>query len=436
MFFDASLPPDPQCAEAWCDDETEPEAFELPDTIDRLIEISSVVTMQAAQRLIGVDVLRREFLAAAVAHGRSLTDVVERSVRLEIAAALRVAENEAGVMLALGEALVDRYPAVLDSFAAARMTERHARTLVDALDALEPEFRTQILDPAIELAEELPVGAFRRRLNALAETVRATTLTARHDTALARRRVVLQPDHDAMTWVMALMPAVEAHAIWARATAIAKVLLAQDGEERTLDQLRADVMADLLIEGDTTSHPARARGIRATVAVTVPVLTLLDDASSGSEPALVEGVGPIPIARARELAGASEGWMRVLTHPETGMVLSVGRDRYRPPPALRRLVAWRADRCMAPGCGIPASRCQIDHRLAWEDGGETRLDNLNPLCIGHHTVKHHGGWRVLDVEGGYGAVEWISPTGRRYVVEPERKVPVFRTHGPTGPPPF
>ena len=77
---------------------------------------------------------------------------------------------------------------------------------------------------------------------------------------------------------------------------------------------------------------------------------------------MVEGVGPIPVERARELAGGADAWMRVLTHPETGMVLSVGRDQYRPPPALRRLVKWRADRCMGPGCGIPASRCEIDHR--------------------------------------------------------------------------
>ena len=201
---------------------------------------------------------------------------------------------------------------------------------------------------------------------------------------------------------------------------MAKVILAQAGETRTLDQVRADVIADLLIDGRTDVHPAEAQGIRATVAVTVPVLALLDQAPEGTEPAVVEGIGPIPLERARELAGGAEGWMRVLTHPENGMVLSVGRDRYSPPPNLRRLVKWRADRCMGPGCGVPASRCEIDHRIAWEHGGETRLENLNPFCKGHHIVKHHGGWTVRDVEGSFGAVEWISPTGRRYIVHPER----------------
>jgi hypothetical protein len=250
-----------------------------------------------------------------------------------------------------------------------------------------------------------------------------------------------------MAWTHKLGPAVEARAEFDRATAMAKIILAQEGETRTLDQIRADVMGDLLIEGTTTAHPAEARGIRASVVVTVPVLALLaqddqDVAASGSDPATVEGVGPIPIAKARELCGADATWMRVLTHPETGMVLSVGRTNYSPPASLKRLVKWRADRCMGPGCGMPASRCDVDHTVAWEHGGDTALENLAPLCRGHHMVKHHGGWRLRQVPGTGGAVEWISPTGRRYVVAPERRVPVFSVSddiasaGSSDPPPF
>jgi hypothetical protein len=116
--------------------------------------------------------------------------------------------------------------------------------------------------------------------------------------------------------------------------------------------------------------------------------------------------------------------MRILTHPETGIVLSVGRDKYRPPADLRRLVRWRSETCMAPGCTIPASRCEIDHRIAWIEGGTTELNNLNPLCKGHHTVKHHGRWRVQP-DGTGGALTWTSPAGRTYQVHPERPVVMF-----------
>lgn len=41
-------------------------------------------------------------------------------------------------------------------------------------------------------------------------------------------------------------------------------------------------------------------------------------------------------------------------------------------------------------------------------------------------MKHHGGWQVRQVADSGGVLEWTSPAGRRYVVEPERRVPVFR----------
>ena len=49
---------------------------------------------------------------------------------------------------------------------------------------------------------------------------------------------------------------------------------------------------------------------------------------------------------------------------------------------------------MAPGCGVPATGCRLDHTIPWENGGHTAVDNLAPLCQGNHTVKHHGGWQV------------------------------------------
>ncbi|SIT82907.1 HNH endonuclease signature motif containing protein [Microbacterium sp. RU33B] len=398
-------------------------AVEL-DAVDRVVEVADMMAVFAADRLVRVDALRLEACAEAERFGRGLTGVVERSVRLELAAALRITEHAAGDLMAAAEALVHRYPAALASLGRARMTERHAQILVGELDVASPATRDAVLGRAVALAEEQPVGSFRRMLKKLIAAEESVTLAQRHAEALTRRRVVVEHVEDGMAWLHALIPSVEAHAILGRATAIAKVLAAEECEERTRDQLRADALCDLLIEGEATAHPASARGIRATVNVTVPVLSLLDEEATG--PAVVEGVGPIPRERARELCGGAEGWTRILTHPETGMVLSVGREQYRPPEALRRLVRWRADRCMAPGCGMPASRCEIDHTLAWDHGGDTSLGNLAPLCKGHHTVKHHGGWTVRQIDDSGGAIEWTSPTGRRYLVRPERPVPVFR----------
>jgi hypothetical protein len=425
-----------------------------PDAIDRVVELAAGMAAYAANRAVALDAARREALADGSPYGAAGAAIALRSLRLELAAAMRITERAVEALMWQAEALVHRYPAVLASLGGARMTERHADILIDLVDPVEPDLRDAVVTRAIALAETEPAGTFRRSLKSLIDTVRSATLEQRHTDALQRRRVAIEPGTDGMAWLHAYLPAVEAHAIHDRLTAIATAVTTHHNrgsdpaegvpapDTRTRDQTRADVFADLLIDGDTAAHPAAARGIRATVAVTVPALRLLDaDAGAGAgEPAVVEGVGPIPLSRARELCGGAAGWMRILTHPETGMVLSVGRDQYRPPASLRRLVQWQSDRCMGPGCGVPARRCEIDHTTAWEHGGRTALRNLSPLCVGHHTLKHHGGWSVIQPADGGGDIHWTSPTGRHYVVHPTRRVPVFTTDppGPAGDasPPF
>jgi len=412
-------------------DTSPPEGVEewtpVPDAVDLVLECAAMESTLAAQRLIRIDAMRRELLLDAEGRGSATVEIIERSIRLELAAAMRITEYSAGRMIVHAEALVRRYPQVLDSLHAARITPKHAEVLADDLAQLMPELRGQVVDRALVLAEAEPVGTFRRALRSLLATVQAASLEERYRAALQTRRVAMERGYDGVGDLLLRAPEVALQAIFDRATAIAKTIVGGEGETRTLDQVRADVLCDLLIDGVTDAMPSAARGIRAQVVVTVPVLSLLAEEPDGTaDPAVVEGVGPIPMSVAKELCGGDGLWMRVLTHPETGTVLSVGRDQYRPPAMLRRLVKWRADRCMAPGCWMPASRCEIDHQVDWQFGGETSLENNAPFCKGHHIVKHHGDWTVGQIDGSGGAVEWISPTGRRYVVQPERRVPVFR----------
>ena len=411
------------------DERTDPEPL---DALDLVVEAADVMAAFAAERLSRIADLHAQMLADARRRGAVSSEIVERSARLELAAALRVTEHAAGRLLAVADAVVRRYPAVLSALSRARVTERHAELLVDALELALPEHRDALLSRGLDLARQEPVGAFRRSLARLVESLQESSRAERHESALTGRRVVVEPAADGMAWLTACLPAVEAHAIHGRLTAMAAILTACADESRTLDQVRADVLCDLLIDGVADPLPVGARGIRASVVVTVPVLALLAEGGEvpeGCDAPTVEGVGPIPLDVARELCGGADGWTRVLTHPGTGMVLSVGRERYQPPPSLRRLAKWRAERCMAPGCGIPAGRCQIDHTVAWEHGGSTSLENLAPMCRGHHTIKHHGGWTVRQLDGSGGALEWRSPAGRRYRVAPERRVPVFRVTG-------
>lgn len=96
-----------------------------------------------------------------------------------------------------------------------------------------------------------------------------------------------------------------------------------------------------------------------------------------------------------------------------GALLDVGRARYEVSEAQRDYIVQRDVTCRFPGCGRRASACQIDHAVAWEDGGPTDADNLGALCARHHNLKTHAGWEIVSTEAD-GTCVWQSPRRRRY----------------------
>src|SRR4051794_24264515 len=124
-------------AAVWPEDSFAPE---LPDALDLVCEVADVMSVLAAQRLVRIDELRREALEIAAQKGHQLIEVAERSVRLELAAGLRITEHAAEDLIRMADALIHRYPSALDSLAHAGMTERHASILIELLDEVEPEF--------------------------------------------------------------------------------------------------------------------------------------------------------------------------------------------------------------------------------------------------------------------------------------------------------
>jgi len=63
--------------------------------------------------------------------------------------------------------------------------------------------------------------------------------------------------------------------------------------------------------------------------------------------------------------------------------------------------------CVVPGCNKRVG-LEIDHyRVAFADGGETKLENLARICRFHHYLKTHAGYRLT---GAPGAWRWLTPT--------------------------
>ena len=158
----------------------------------------------------------------------------------------------------------------------------------------------------------------------------------------------------------------------------------------------------------------------------LPLTTLLGVTDNPGEAA---GIGPLHADTARLLACALAGhratrWQITLTDDD-GHALATGTARgspgtgppgsgsggwtvkvtaepiatshcdhrncepgHDPSPALQRLVRARTATCTGPGCRRPAAQCDLDHSLAYDDGGITCECGIGPRCPpSHQTVS-------------------------------------------------
>ena len=146
------------------------------------------------------------------------------------------------------------------------------------------------------------------------------------------------------------------------------------------------------------------------------------------QPAELVGHGPIPASLAREVA-ADGVWRRLVTDPLSGTLLDHGRTTYHPPAGLADHVRARDVYCRFPGCRKRAADAELDHVIAWSDGGTTSEQNLRGYCTHHHLLKGNApGWRVRAHPDG--ALTWITPTGHRHTTQAYDYGPE-----PPGPPP-
>jgi hypothetical protein len=343
-----------------------------------------------------------------------------RALRAELASALRIPERTAEAQLAVSESLVNDLPDTLAALVAGEISYRHAQIMVDHTRSLDTAALRALEAVALPFARNLTASKFERKIRSLRERANPETIRERHVRAVTDREIVFDPGQDGMAWLSAYLPAAEALGAYNRVSELAATLQCP-GEERTLTQLRADVFRDLLIDGEAGDQVS---GVTAKVFVTVPVLTLLDrDELLGHElPATLDGYGPIDADTARTLAGHASSFIRLLTHPETGAVLSVGRDSYRVPQDLKNWLQIRDVTCRFPGCSRHASRCEIDHTHDWAHDGQTRHDNLAHLCKSHHILKHKSDWQVAQARDGTGNLTWTSPAGRNYTTKPEIQI--------------
>ncbi len=399
-----------------------------------------------------VDPLWVDVRGRSAAHVRAWRrNLAVRAAAADVAVQVHLSDTQVRARAHRADTLQSRCPRIWDAYLAGDVPEQNAATTATLAAALPVNrdawaaFDDALAEPAARLAP----GKFRTRARVTWERVHPAGLEYRHARAVEDREVRFTPELDGMASVTAFMDAVKATRIQERIEDHAQHLHAQSGETRTLAQLRADVFTDLLTadasidagadtgagadadagaagaNGNAAADGADAGGdananagaggkkgrrgsrITTTIHLTIPALSLL---GQSTEPAILDGYGPIPLDQARELAAGAEQWVRVLTHPIDSTILDVERRTYRVPTSLRRWLGIRRPVCPFPGCQRPAKRCHIDHRRRWADGGTTSAENNDPFCENDHIIKDETLWRV-DRDPTTGKLTFTSPTG-------------------------
>ncbi|MDJ0338908.1 HNH endonuclease signature motif containing protein [Cryobacterium sp. PH31-O1] len=343
----------------------------------------------------------------------------EEGLVAELACLLRVHENTARNLLCVSKKLQHDLPATRAKLANGSISYRHVEVIVDNALSLPNEawcaFETEVLAGV----DNLTVGQLKKRAITVRELSHPESIVKRHQKALSQRRFSVMPARDGMACLELTLTQEDAAAITDRVDTLARSLhnaaALEPLDTRTLGQQRLDVAVDLLLTGVTET--GLGAGVQGLVNVTVPVLTLM---GLSEEPGTLDGFGPIDAETARRVAATAKSFTRILIHPETSAVLSVGTTRYKVPADLKKWLEIRDGTCRFPGCTRAARHSEIDHTHDWRYNGETRWDNLAHLCKRGHRLKTESGWTAE--QGIDGILHWTSPAGKHYATHPATRL--------------
>jgi len=402
------------------------EAEVIPDRLDKLepgpvlaaflwtIDVGKlsghdrIVVLRAHRRMASHYQARTYEDMAAVADVMGEPDdaLAVESAAAEIRVALRLTRRAADSELAFALVLRQRLPRVWDVLAGGDIDLRRAKTIIYGTEHLSIGLARDVADRVLNDAPRLTSGQLAARIRRLCIDIDPDDASQRYRRAVGERRLIAEPTESGTAHLLGLDLAPD------RVTAAAAKInhlarsLKTAGESRTMDQLRADVFLDLL-EG----APGYATKTTGVVEIHVDLDTL---AKLNDHPGELAGYGPVIADIARHVAEQRHTgqWRFTVTDPDTGQPAYQGTTRRRPTTGRRRLVETRNPTCVFPGCRMPATSCDLDHRTPYADGGPTSVANLVPLCRHDHRIRHDAGWTHKPLPGG--DHHWTTKLGHTY----------------------
>lgn len=424
-----------------------PSSAALPTAAGAMSEELHVI--ESAERLKGV-VDSGALLALARLHATAEAEVAARAdhltrvpisareaVVLEVTTATGLNQTEVGLRLDLATGSLRRTGFLRGEVQSGRVALSRACEVLSETQTLSDEAVDEIARIALGPTRDgagLTQSLFRQRLRRAILTVDPDGAAARRRAARCRNGARARIFDDGTGTLTITNDADKIAAAIDRADAVARKARA-GGDERTLDQLRADFLTDAAIFGwprEGGSFPRLGAQPAGTVWVVVPAKTAL---GLDETPCELPGHGWLSAAQARSIMTApGSTWRRLLVDDETGRALRLEHAAYEPTAEMVSHVRAVDGTCRAPGCEILASRCDLDHETPWPEG-PTAVGNLTSKHRQHHNLKTAGLWQSR--RGPDDEVEWRTFAGRRYYTLPKDWLAATRRRPDSddGPPP-
>lgn len=360
---------------------------------------------------------RRQIAEAQAQYVRELATLVAEGsdvaggehITAELAVALGESEHVVRRELAWARQLTLRLPRTLRALSDGDIDLPKATKVVAQTEALEGVSAGKVDEMVAGKLVGRDAGSIRRIAYRAVHKIDPDAAAVRAAQRREQRKVEIMHRGDAMAAISAELPAEVASATYAILDRMARTAR-NHGDPRTMDQLRADKLAECVI----SRSGGQVGAGKAEIYVHVDLPTLMGIADN---PAHLAGHGPIPAPVARQIAEEpTSTWRRVVTDPLNGAPLEVGRKRYRPSKAVAEYVKVRDKECRFPGCHRPAEYVDLDHVTPHGCHGPTCATNLIGLCRHHHVVKHTAGWHFeLEPDG---TLHITTPRGVRHTNRP------------------
>jgi Domain of unknown function (DUF222) len=340
-------------------------------------------------------------------------EIVEDATAAEIQTALCLTRRAAGIQTDMALQLCQRLPGVWEALHSGLIDMARARILSDLTMPLPRELARQVCDAALDRAPQLTTGQLRAHLARLIITIDPTAAKERYEQKLEERRVFSEQAEDGTANLHGLnLPPGETTRAMRRINRVARALKAK-GDKRRIDQIRADILLDLLTG---KGQPNSGTSDSAVVEIRVDMATL---AGIDDEPAEIPGWGTVLADVARQIVDeASDSEWRIVPVDENGQAVGVVTTRRRPTAVQKRQVETRNPTCVFPGCRMPAQDCDLNHEIPWAEAHRTTTRELGPLCRHDHNTHHRHRWKLKQIRPG--VYEWTSLLGHIYTTGPDQ----------------